>query len=44
MVISCITITIIPLLFYTTTAKLHTKILRFGSLSQKDLIYRAWTF
>ena len=28
----------------TYTAKLHTKILRFGSLSQEDLIYCAWTF
>ena len=26
------------------TAKLHTKILRFGSLSQEGLIYRAWNF
>ena len=29
---------------FSGTAKLHTKILRFGSLSQKDLIYCAWTF
>ena len=26
------------------TAKLHTKILRFGSLSQEDLIHCAWIF
>ena len=30
--------------YCTTTAKLHTKILRFGSLSQEDLIYCAWIF